>query len=147
MLRSCLVGRTGSGKSTLTVALLRAISTTGEVHYDGLDISRTNLNALRSNISIIPQAPELVVGTLRQNIDPWGQHNDAMLNDALRSAGLSSLPVANSNGETRLTLDFNITAGGGNLSLGQRQIISLARAMVRQSKILILDEATSAIGA
>jgi ABC-type multidrug transport system fused ATPase/permease subunit len=129
------------------MALLRAISTTGEVHYDGLDTSRTNLDALRSNISIIPQALELVVGTLRQNVDPWGQHDDAMLNDALRSAGLRSLPVTNSNGETRLTLDFNITAGGVNLSLGQRQIISLARAMVRQSKILILDEATSAIGA
>jgi ABC-type multidrug transport system fused ATPase/permease subunit len=129
------------------MAPLRAISTTGEVHYDGLDTSRTNLDALRSNISIIPQALELVVGTLRQNVDPWGQHDDAMLNDALRSAGLRSLPVTNSNGETRLTLDFNITAGGVNLSLGQRQIISLARAMVRQSKILILDEATSAISA
>ncbi|KAF8904793.1 hypothetical protein CPB84DRAFT_1772829 [Gymnopilus junonius] len=140
-------GRTGSGKSTLTLALLRCIVTEGTVYYDGKDTNKLNLEALRSNVTIIPQTnqfdqtllgPHTFVGTLRKNLDPFEQHDDATLNDALRSAGLFSLQ--DEEGEARITLDSNIYSGGSNLSVGEKQIIALARAMVRGSKLLILDE-------
>ncbi|KAG6908669.1 hypothetical protein DXG01_003683 [Tephrocybe rancida] len=134
-----IVGRTGSGKSSLTLSLLRCMLTEGEVYYDGIDTRTLNLDELRSKITIIPQIPELLSGTLRRNLDPFEEYDDATLNDALHAAGMTSLQKGTS-GEGKLTLDSFIYGTGDNLSIGQRQILALARAMVRGGKLLILDE-------
>ncbi|KZV63091.1 P-loop containing nucleoside triphosphate hydrolase protein [Peniophora sp. CONT] len=141
-----IVGRTGSGKSSLTLSLLRCILTEGSIIFDGIDTSNLNLDVLRSNITIIPQVPELLSGTLRENLDPFGEHDDATLNAALRSAGLYALQKdIEETDVARITLETQVASGGGNLSVGQRQVLALSRALVRGSKLLILDEATSSI--
>lgn len=128
-------GRTGAGKSTLVTTLLRTLElSAGRITIDGVDIATMGLHRLRSSISLIPQDAVIYSGTLRYNLDPLHHCDDATLNDALNRTSL-----------TDLSLDMTITEEGGNLSAGQRSLISLARALVRKTRIVILDEATASI--
>lgn len=145
-----IVGRTGAGKSSIMSTLFRLVEiSAGSITVDGLNISTIGLQDLRSRLAIIPQDPTLFRGTIRSNLDPFSEHTDLELWSALRQADLvpadANTDTATASDSSHLHLDTVVEEDGLNFSLGQRQLMALARALVRGSQIIVCDEATSSV--
>ena len=136
-----IVGRTGSGKSTITLCLFRILEATeGKILIDDVDISTLGLEILRNNLTIIPQDPALMEGSLRYNIDPLDKSEDNEIIKVMQKIGFDYIIKRNKDG-----LIQEISEGGSNLSVGEKQLICITRAILRKSKIIVMDEATASI--
>ena len=133
-----IVGRTGTGKSSIKAAILRMVEVQGQIIIDGVEVNSLNVQESRKCISVLNQSPVVFSGSLRENLDPLGKHCDVELWDALEAVQLKPL-VETFQGK----LDYTLTYRGMNLSAGEKQLICLARVLLQESKVVILDEPTA----